>query len=141
MLQIQHLRRPKSASKSFPDRSLMAVPTALTVLLCLDQPFQVDILLRSKSCCVLCSLDTSSIFHFRCTHAYVATPQFLLYIGFAFSATIERAFVTVPGRLFGDRIFGNAQLTGKTLRIDCTKEPKLIRRLHLSMQSLVAVML
>ena len=61
--------------------------------------------------------------------------------GFVFDATIERVFVNVTGigLLFGDRIFGNAQLTGKILRIDCTKKPKLICCLHLSIQNLVAV--
>ncbi len=61
--------------------------------------------------------------------------------GFAFNATIERVFVTVPALLFGNSIFGNAQVTRKILQIDLTKEPELICCLHLSMQSLVAVML
>ena len=61
--------------------------------------------------------------------------------GPAFSAAIGRAFVRVPKRLFGEIIFGHAQLTGKVLRIYCTKESKMIYCLHLSMQSLVAVML
>ena len=61
--------------------------------------------------------------------------------GFAFNATIERTFVKVPSPLFGNRIIGNAQLTSKILIIDRTKEPRLICCLHLSMQSLVAVIL
>ena len=82
-----------------------------------------------------------NIFSFQMFTNLCCDSSFLLYIGFAFSATIERVFVTVPNRLFGDRIFGNAQLTGKILRIDVMKEPKLICCTHLSMQSLVAVML
>ena len=80
-----------------------------------------------------------SISSFQMYTHYVAIPN-SLYLGFAFDATIERVFVRVPSLLFGDRIFGNAQVTRKILRIDCTREPKLICRLHLSMQSLVAVM-
>ena len=33
--------------------------------------------------------------------------------GFSFDAIIERVFVRVPAPLFGDRIFGNAQVTRK----------------------------
>ena len=84
-------------------------------------------------------LISISSFHVH-TFDYIAIPN-SLYLGFAFDATIERVFVRVPSLLFGDRIFGNAQVTRKILRIDCTREPKLICRLHLSMQSLVAVML
>ena len=60
--------------------------------------------------------------------------------GFAFDATIERAFVRVPALLFNDSIFGNAQVTRKIPQVDLMKEPKLICCLHLSMQSLVAEM-
>ena len=61
--------------------------------------------------------------------------------GFTVNATIERVFVRVPTTLFGERIFGNAQVIRKILRIDLMKKSKLICCLHLSMQSLVAVML
>ena len=72
---------------------------------------------------------------------HVATPISFIYIELTFSATIERAFVRAPTRLFGARSFGNAQVTRKIVRIDHTKEPKLICCVHLSMQSLVGVML
>ena len=106
-------------------------------------PALPGMLMRSNSLhCVIFTLDTSICSFQMYTHlCYYAYNYNSFVEGFAFSATIERAFVRVPARLFGDRIFGNAQLTSKILRIDHTKKPKLICCLHLSMQSLVAVML
>ena len=49
------------------------------------------------------------------THDYVCHYPYFLFKGVAIDATIERAFVRVPALLFNDSIFGNAQVTRKTL--------------------------
>jgi len=75
------------------------------------------------------------------THSRMSLSLIPFIKGFAFDATIERAFVRVPALLFNDSIFGNAQVTRKIPQVDLMKEPKLICCLHLSIQGLVAVML
>ena len=49
------------------------------------------------------------------THLRMSLSRIPLFKGFAFDATIERVFVRDPSPLFGDRIFGNAQVIRKIL--------------------------
>ena len=69
----------------------------------------------------LCAYLIKHFINLFISHVLVAIPfiyiyiYIYIYVGFVFSATIERTFVRVPYRLFGERIFGRAQLTGKIL--------------------------
>ena len=76
LLQIQNFMWTESASKRFPDRSPMEVPTALTVLLCLDQQVRSNYLH-----CVRFTLDTSFIFYFQMYTHLCCYPLFLLLKG------------------------------------------------------------
>ena len=49
------------------------------------------------------------------THLHIWLSLIPFIKGFAFDATIERVFVRVPSPLFGDKVFGNAQVTRKIL--------------------------
>ena len=71
------------------------------------------------------SLCTFRIRHFNLfvsdVHTFMSLMPFIK--GFAFDATIERAFVRVPSRLFGDRIFGKAQVTRKICELTSRRNP------------------
>ena len=64
------------------------------------------------------------------THLHMSLSLIPIIKRFIIDVIIERAFVRVPSPLFGDRIFGIARVTRKILRIDLTKDPKLMYCLH-----------